>query len=337
MKVCGSCFSDTELKRFIESNMSSIGICDYCDKDNESELIELNELLDFFSEFLDIFQEDKNGKPLLDLITEDWELFYNNEISSNILIDVFKLLNSDFSNPTQNVIYSNEIIDCTSYWEDLKNDLKWKRRFLTDVNDIFELGWDGFFNKQSILSDDVLLYRARIHKNDSEPLYEVNQMGCPDKTDVSGGRANPEGIPYLYLSITVDTTFYETRATYLDEVSIGSFKIKEKVVLVDFTEESSAFMNMGNILEYTKSMLLKKYISSDLSKPLRRYDSVLEYIPTQFICEFIRYITNADGIVFNSSLHLGGKNIVLFEENKVECFEVNKYRVKDVNISHTLV
>lgn len=140
MKICSSCFSDTELKRFIDSNMSSIGICDYCFKNSESELIELDELLDFFSEFLNIFQENAGGKPLLDLIAEDWKLFYDNEISSAILIDVFKLLNSNFSNPTQNVIYSSEIIDCTSYWEDLKNDLKRKRRFLTDVNDIFELG-----------------------------------------------------------------------------------------------------------------------------------------------------------------------------------------------------
>ena len=79
-------------------------------------------------------------------------------------------------------------------------------------------------------------------------------------------------------------------------------------------------------------MLLKRFISIDLSKPIRRYDSEIEYIPTQFICEYIRYISDADGILFNSSLHNGGKNIVLFNQDKVECVKVDMYRVSEVDI-----
>jgi len=159
-------------------------------------------------------------------------------------------------------------------------------------------------------------------------------MGSPHKTKVEDGRANPLGIPYLYLSKSIETTLYEIRAFYLDEVSVGEFKIKddEEIILVDFTFSTGAFFNVGHILDYTKSMLLKRLISADLSKPMRRYDSKLEYIPTQFICEFIRYITNADGIQFNSSLHKGGKNIVLFVQDKVECISVALHRVTNVEI-----
>jgi hypothetical protein len=159
-------------------------------------------------------------------------------------------------------------------------------------------------------------------------------MGCPDKSNAPAGRANPQGIPYLYLSKSIETTLYEIRATFLDDVSVGTFIIKNdsKIILVDFTESPNLFLNVDEIVDYTKSMLLKRYISKELSKPIRRYDSELEYIPTQFICEFIRHFTGADGILFNSSLHKGGKNIVLFDQDKVECISVTKHRVTKINI-----
>ena len=45
-----------------------------------------------------------------------------------------------------------------------------------------------------------------------------------------------------------------------------------------------------------------KAISDDLSRPMRRYDSIVDYVPTQFICEYIKYTAKADGIAFKSSL-----------------------------------
>lgn len=339
MKVCASCFSDIELQRFITSNSFEIGKCNYCNNGSRTKLLDIKELLDFFSEFLDIFVERKDGEPLIDLVKKDWNLFSENVIGYDILSDILSIATTSFSNPNIKVNYIDEIIDCTSYWETLKEDLKWNRRFLTDIAEILELGWDSFFNKQLELAPDEFLYRGRIHKISGLKAYAIDKMGSPEKENVTGGRANPQGIPYLYLSKSPDTILYETRSTFLDEISIGTFKIKKNkhIVLVDFTEEMSAFNNIDNISEYTKSVMLKQLISSDLSKPIRRYDSKLEYVPTQFICEFIRNITDADGILFNSALHEGGINIVLFEQEKVECVSVNKHRVTLVNINSKIV
>ena len=102
--------------------------------------------------------------------------------------------------------------------------------------------------------------------------------------------------------------------------------------IVDFTEVASAFLGSGNLAEYTKRIQLKRLISKDLSKPIRRYDSDIEYIPTQFICEYIRYIIGADGILFNSSLDLEGKNIVLFNQDKIECINVKKHIISNLDI-----
>lgn len=331
MEVCATCFADVELVNFIESNSIKSGFCDFCQKD-EAKLINLEEIADFFAEYFSIFSPSDSGFPLVELIEKDWKLFSAEDKGANLLAEILTELNSPL-NPQLQVNYVEEIIESTSYWEALKQELKWSRRFLTDVDNIIELGWDAFFNKQIELTDEVL-FRARIHRDDGVEAYNIQSMGCPQRDYATSGRANPQGIPYLYLSKSHETTFYETRAAYLDEVSVGKFKIKEgeTVVLVDFTEEVSAFSSIGTILDYTKSVVLKKSISIDLSKPLRRYDSELEYIPTQFICEFIRYITAADGIIFDSSLHVGGKNIVLFDETKMECFEVKKYQITHVNI-----
>jgi len=334
MKVCASCFNDIELKEFIKLNSLEKGRCDYCSNDIESEILGIDKLFFFFREFLGIFKENEDGEKLIEVISDDWNLFSGNDIAYAVLSDILSSIDSPVSKPEQTVSYIEEIIENVSYWGELKEKLKWESRFLTNTDPLFDLGWDSFFNKTNTFPSGEELYRARIHSEGGRQTFNLEEMGCPSKEKVTSGRANPQGIPYLYLSKTPETTLYETRAAYLDEISIGKFRIKEdqKIVLVDFTEEVSSFLNFENIIDYTKSVLLKKRISIDLSKPIRRYDSELEYIPTQFICEFIRYITGADGILFNSSLHEDGENIVLFNEDKIKCISVQKHHVTKVSI-----
>ena len=81
------------------------------------------------------------------------------------------------------------------------------------------------------------------------------------------------------------------------------------IIISDFTESETIF-HPSRVAERIKSTLLKQKISVDLSKPMRRYDSELDYIPTQFICEFIKIYTGVQGIKFRSSLHTLGNNIV---------------------------
>ena len=72
-------------------------------------------------------------------------------------------------------------------------------------------------------------------------------------------------------------------------------------------------------------------ISSDLSKPLHSFESELEYIPTQYICEYFKD-SGADGIMFKSSVRAEGKNLVLFYPEKAECVEVHPYEVNKITI-----
>lgn len=338
MKVSACCFNDEELKQFIDAYSKEYGVCNYCNDGNKYKLLQIEDLKDFFSECLNLFIPNSKGRPLIEFLKNDLNLFVSSDNINiyKLLSDIISVVKSDIDTPDVKVNYNDEILLNINHWEELKENIKWRNRYIINANELSEeYGWDNFLKRTFELPKDAFMYRARIHKDSSIDKIQKTEMKCPPKEDCLDGRANPRGIPYLYLCKDIETTLYETRALYLDEVSIGKFKVNdgETIQLVDFTEKPSLFFNIGNIEEYVKSILLKREISKDLSKPLRRYDSVLEYIPTQFICEYIRASNGADGIIFNSSLHDSGKNIVLFNPNKVDCIDVEKYYINKVEIN----
>ncbi len=334
MKVCASCFSDRELKGFISSS-SEIGDCVVCESKNQP-LIDVSELYDFFQELIDNFKVYENGMPLSSKIQSNWSFFSSLSAANKILNYVLPNIDSEVISSNINVEYTDDIIENYNHWEILKEELKWKNRFVINIERLEELGWDGFFNSQFKLNANIQLYRARLHHQSGLYAFKPEDMYCPEKEFANGGRANPSGIPFLYLSDNPETTLYEVRASYLDELSVGTFELNtefESIKLVDFTEETSLFQpNSSSINKTIKAKLLRQKISGDLSKPMRRYDSELEYIPTQFICEFIIVFTGAFGIRFNSSLHPSGNNVVLFDQNLMTCLSVKKIKINSVNL-----
>lgn len=337
MKVCSNCFADKELKGFILTS-NVVSDCNVC-YSKQQPLLDLSELYDFFQELIDNFRLVDVGLPLSSKIQADWSFFSSNEIANQILNFILPRIQTEIISPDDNVDYSQEIIANFGHWETLKDELKWKNRFVIDIHRLGkgEFNWDAFLrdiNTQFNLTNDYKLYRARIHNKSGLPVYDMNEMGCPQREIASGGRANPPGIPFLYLSEDDNTVLYEVRASYLDEISVATFQLKEEnssVDIVDFTKDSPLFQP-DNVKDTIQGKLLRDRISKDLSKPMRRYDSELEYIPTQFICEYIKVFTGAKGIRFRSSLHREGNNIVFFEPNIMECTAVKKIKIRSINL-----
>jgi len=333
MEVCPNCFADKELKGFIISS-TNIGVCKVCDSSNVP-LMDITELLDFFQELIDNFRAVDKGESLKSIIQGDWSLFASHSTATKILNDILPRLSTDISSSDNLVDYTEDIVENYSHWETLKEELKWSRRFLLNIEYLTDdLFWDKFFNTQYQLKPSDELFRARVHHKSGLQAYSTDEMMCPEPHMAGGGRANPLGIPYLYLSDNPETVLYEVRASYLDELSIGSFHLKEEytsVKIVDFTEDTPIFQPT-KINETIKARKLRERISRDLSKPMRRYDSEIEYIPTQFICEFIRVFTGASGIRFSSSLHPSGKNVVMFDQKLMQCKAVELKKVNSLNL-----
>lgn len=334
--VCKNCFGDKELAGFISSG-NIIANCECCGSENV-EIILFDELLDFFKELFDNFKNDDGGNTLISVIQSHWGLFIDHNVGNKVLNHAINLLNTNLKSSEDYVNFNDEIVENINHWHKLKDQLKWQKRYLTDINFLtYDLGWDSFFESKTIISHDKVFYRARLHHKADDDVYSSDKMFCPPKDFSSGGRANPSGIPFLYLSDNEKTILYEIRSSYLDEVSVASFTLAENVVeniiISDFTEVPNLFAPT-EVNKRIKATLLKKLISRDLSTPMRRYDSDLDYIPTQFICEFIKVFTGVQGIMFRSSLHNIGNNLVIFDQNIFKCLSVKKVRITKVSIDY---
>lgn len=339
MNVCPNCFDDKEIKSFI-SNQKTIGTCSVCSSENQH-LIDIDELKDFFQELLNNFELSSSGSALFDKINTNWDFFKTEAYANKILDYVLQNVDTEIKSITANVDFTAEILENIANWDTFKDDLKWKNRFISYHNNLVELGWDGFFNVFYEITSDMKFYRARLHTKTGLSKYKRKEMYSPPKEIAPAGRANPSGIPYLYLSDNEKTVLYEIRATLFDEVSIGVFKLNNGIKvhrLVDFTEGASLFdLSIPNLKNTITSKLLCDKISLDLSKPMRRYDSELEYVPTQFICEFIKNIVGADGIIFRSSVDPEGKNIVIFNQEIMKCIDVSKVKINTINLKYSKV
>ena len=331
MKICASCFKDEEIRRFIENSSTFTVKCDCCGRDNTA-VIDLNELSDFFVEFLDLFVKVENGRELISIIQHDWDIFSSDSCAYRILSEVAHNGHSSFSLDDR-FAYNDDIQECFSVWEKLKSEVQERKRYFSNIS---SFNWEVYIKSNAKLSKGDVLYRARITPKGQIVLSE-KEMGCPPKELATAGRANPLGIPYLYLCKDTETTFYEIRAVYLDKVSVGEFEIVNDLNIVDFSSKINLFFaytdsdSNSSLSDIIKRKIIFDKISADLSKPLRRFDTEIEYVPTQLICEYCKE-NGADGIQFNSSLHQGGVNVVLFNPSDAKCVGVCKKEIKRVVI-----
>lgn len=332
MKISADCFNDEEIRNYI----SSVGVLDNCDVfKKKSIVIELDDFYDFFSDVFRMFQYNGVSKlSIADYLLKDWNLFSNKQAAEKIILGCKTMLGSTLD--VDHVTYSDAIADYVNKWRKIKQDLQFKSRYMFRLESYFPTDPNLSACLKTVpLAAGTKLYRARVLP-DKVSYYKKDDLGCPPPEKVSNGRANPIGIPYLYLCDNKGTTFYEVRARYKDRVTVGDFKIKRELKIVPLSLLSSLYSasHSGNFMEDVKNQLLLHRIAEDMSKPLSRYDTELEYVPTQFICELCR-INGADGISFRSSLDDRGINYVLFTANDkgaAECIKVNTVTIEHVDI-----
>lgn len=330
MKICKDCFLDEELRSEISANAKTDGKCKVCGK--KGKLMDFSEFYDFFTTLLELFTPTVNSdKTIVDIIQDEWHLFKDKNVAMALLADVIKVNNIGYT-IADFVDYTDDICIRVAVWDRLKTSVKEKSRFFTNMDEFAQY---NYLTAGKSLHVGQKLYRSRITPVGQKKI-KCDKMGCPPKELATAGRANPIGIPYLYLSDSAKTTYFEVRAVYLDKLSVGTFRIERELELVDFIYDVNLFLAYNDETASLKEIVIKKKIidaiSKDLSKPLRRYDSELEYVPTQLICEYCKRIVGADGISFESSLHKGGRNYVLFDDSSAKCIRVDSHEIIKIDI-----
>lgn len=73
--LCEHCFGDKELKAFCRAS-KNIGTCSFTENSGVP-VMDLSELISFFSGVLQLFEEDDSGEALslIEILKHDWSLF----------------------------------------------------------------------------------------------------------------------------------------------------------------------------------------------------------------------------------------------------------------------
>jgi RES domain-containing protein len=171
------------------------------------------------------------------------------------------------------------------------------------------------------------LFRAR-PSPDPVPI-PGSQMGSPPPSHARPGRANSLGIPALYAALDQETAIRESRVTQHGFVTVAMFKVLEDFEVLDLAEvrPENPFKIDDDLVATLASSRYLARLGLELSRPTRTSDNQLEYIPTQYLCDFVKSL-GIKGVRYQSSMSSAGSNLVLFDQDVVQvqsdtqCFEV---------------
>jgi hypothetical protein len=210
-------------------------------------------------------------------------------------------------------------------WETFVDEIKWKRRFIFR-RDNFSLGdpkdWlpDYLPEVAELVPAGKRYYRTRLKAIQGEACFEplpVGQMGPPLPIQTRAGRANPAGIPYLYVAEEEETAVAEIRPHIGAVITIATIVSNHDLKVVDLTNcpfVTSPFGHADLADELRKTAILRIF-NDELSKPIEPDIADIEYLPTQYLAEAI-LDAGYDGILYTSSIVKNGKNVVFFDANK---------------------
>lgn len=331
MYCCANCFGDSFLDNHIPKISKQTGTCSFCSATNTA-LVKPTELLDYFQSVCSIYTEwnGADAKPLVTWFQEDWQIFSSLDLvkAQTLLGEI--LNDGEIVRKKHFPHYFVLPLPAVEKWVSFRDEIMWKNRFFVR----HELDLDhlkGLF--ESFLETDASefrdqLYRARIQADDS--AIPLNEMGRPDAASVKNGRANPVGIPYLYAASTPETAIAETRPHPGDLLSVAQFKVISPLRLLNLmhprkTISPFAVEDEGELYALRHDLAFLCHLESELSKPILPRVADLEYLPTQYLCEFIKNC-GYDGVVFKSSIS-SGANVALFDDSKVRAEVLTEYEV----------
>ncbi len=167
---------------------------------------------------------------------------------------------------------------------------------------------------------------------DDVPVPFGNKRMKPLNNSASEGRANPKGIPYLYVATDKETAMSEVRPSLGAILSIGKFKPTKELKIIDFSVHQGRmqfFIKEPNNIK--KSEAVWTDMDNAFSVPTSNTNFNSDYVPTQIIAEFIKSL-GYDGIAYKSSLG-SGHNIVLFDLDMANITENDIYKVNKVDFN----
>ncbi|MEX0407322.1 RES family NAD+ phosphorylase [Aquibium sp. LZ166] len=329
---CPECFDDRALRDELFPSLDpSHGTCDFCGT-ADTQLVEPGKLANYFELLVNVYEPSEDGKSLVEWMKEDWQLFthermdvaHAKELLGEILDDG-EIVRSNF------VPSASYISEGLAQWDKLRDEMMYANRWFLNV----DIDLDRLYQLLGMLLAPQLprqWYRARIRTEDE--VFPIDKMGAPPKRRSSHGRANPAGIPYLYLGSLPETAAAEIRPHTGEVACVADYTIPEikavdlrnprKLVSPFILSESSAIGQLRADLPFLERL------GEELTRPVQPAGAAIDYIPSQYLCEFIKK-SGFDGVVYRSSVS-DGINLALFDPAQAVGGTVELYTVSKVSV-----
>jgi len=288
-----------------------------------------------FELLISAYQLDPGGKILVQWFREDWGMFEHPRMDDSRakdllaeILDDGEIVRQEFSPVV------DDKADNLSEWERLRDELMYHNRFFPEVN--VDLGrLELLLSELTLDRDEIpnLWHRARTQVGDVP--FPVDEMGAPNRRIASHGRANPAGIPYLYLSSTHVTAISEIRPHTGEVACVAEFNTPDNLKLVDLRNPKkmvSPFRldDTDDIKRMRSDLPFLARLGDELTRPVQPQSAAIDYTPSQYLCEFIKKC-GYDGVIYRSSVS-EGMNLALFDPAKAVCGTVTQYRITRVSV-----
>ena len=359
--VCSNHINENFIKAHIKKN-GSRGRCNYCKK--IINVVELSKVLELIIVGINYLFEDPINSRYYNKEGEhgfDGDTFEFDEMWSRLGLNIDNdKLHEDIYNHLYNISvycekdeFGSEEDFLNDVWYNFKNVVKHKARFVfyfkktfanysfVDPVFILEHVQKSIIKLKLIvdLKENTKLYRCRQHSQIDDIKIAENIAAPPYEYSKANGRMNPAGISMFYccefkaLSIKEVVDVYNKKKRYY---STAIFRNKKNLRLVNL----SKLPKIDSIYDEEKNvnidtiLFLEGFIK-DISKSIDDEDSIIEYIPTQIVTEYLKFNPklNIDGIIYPSS-KCQNNNIVLFFDHEKSLkeldFEITSIETKKI-------
>ncbi len=192
------------------------------------------------------------------------------------------------------------------------------------------------------MKEGSIFWRAQLGHNwrTEEQGNDESEVPCahlPDRMKplrdrASEGRANPKGIPCLYLATTKEAAMSEVRPWIGSEISVGQFKLLQTLDVIDCSRDYDRmhfYFDEPDPEEIERSVWGQ--IAKAFAEPMTRSDNLADYVATQTIAELFKD-AGYDGIAYKSNFGEVGYNVALFDIDAADLINCGLYRVDSIDM-----
>lgn len=167
----------------------------------------------------------------------------------------------------------------------------------------------------------------------------LSDIGIPPLDKAISNRASPKGIRYLYVADDIYTAVSEVRPSILEVVNVAEFTNASPLKIIKIPRTKQELMDMAvqdiemEMLFYLHTIASK--MAFEFSRPIRRGDSDLEYLPTQYLVDAIKAKdVSIRGIAYPSFQSHSGMNYVIFSQDDLTPLDKPERIIRVQNVTY---